>query len=106
MPRSKSFEERTTDAMETIAGAMESISETNKVIAGSQKLLNDNFLLHQERSEKAHELLTVCTDNLGTEVHGIRDDFKTTVYPIFKWMAVALIVIAGGASALKLLGVF
>jgi len=99
----KNFEERCTDAMETIAGAMESISKTNENLLKSQRMLNDNFLLHQANSEKAHELLAACTNGLGADIHGIRDDFKATMYPIFRWMAVAVIVIAGGTAVGKLL---
>ena len=89
--------------MEKIADATGAISESAKAIYASQKLLNDNFLLHQANSEKAHELLAACTNGLGVEVHGIRDDFKATMYPIFRWMAVAVIVIAGGTAVGKFL---
>jgi len=91
--------------MERIADATGAISESAKAIYASQKLLNDNFLLHQASSEKAHELLAQCTNGVKCEVQGIREDFKEAVYPIFKWLAVAIIVIAGGTEALKVLGV-
>lgn len=99
------LEKRIGDAMETIANAMEQISETTKAIESSQRLLNDNFLLHQTQNKSDHVALKLCAEGVKEEVHGLREDFKTTVYPIFKWMAVAIIVIAGGAEALKFLGV-
>ena len=91
--------------MEKIASATDAISKSADAIYTSQKLLNDNFLLHQERSEKAHELLAQSTNGVKTEVVGIREDFKATMYPIFKLAIAAIIVIAGGTEALKILGV-
>lgn len=91
--------------MESIADAVAAISKSTEAIEASQKQLNDNFLLHQEKSEKSHELLAQIASGTKDEVHGIKEDLKATIFPILKWAVVALIVIAGGAEALKLLGV-
>jgi len=92
------FEKRCADAMETIASAMVTISKSTEGIEASQKQLNDNFLLHQAKSESDHLALK-------EEAHGIRQDLKETMYPIFKWLVIAVIAIAGGTAVVRLLGV-
>jgi len=109
------------DKTDRIALAHITLSDkTSATLAASNERTATSLAIANERaastlaavSEKTYQTQVQSNEKLSqilaaqsSELKSIREDFKTTVYPIMKWLAVAIIVIAGGAEAVRLLGV-
>ncbi len=86
------LEERWVRAVEQLSESYRQQTELLKSITDIQKQLNDNFITHNADTKKIEDML--CT---------MGQDLKTSVYTLLKWFAVAIIVMAGAAEALKFL---